>query len=416
MKNIRLFIFILLCFISLPQLYAQYDLETNEYLVNRFIDKNGKLIDEIIVPGKPPESYRDLVSRKFKVDGDVILSNVPAFTWSFGCSPTAAAMMAGYYDNGSYPNIYTGPTNGGIIPLTNVIWGEWTDESGASWFKCPLSATQNGLDGRKYKGNVDDNWIYFGNNKPDPYVGKWTMHIEEDCTADYMGTNQSEWQNVDGGTRFFYIADGSPLYDYKSCGEGSPKKRDGNHGLKLFFESRGYTVNSNYSQYIVEEGQTFGFSFFQYTQEIDAGRPVIIHVHGHSMLGVGYNYIDNVVYLHDTWDHNMHTMTWGDSYSGMRHFAVTVCVLDAAPANVYVQNKNFTRTEYYEALSELHIGNDVKINRGANISFKAGEKVFLEDGFYARAGSEFVLSTSTIGQPSPPDSIIIINKDSLNRK
>ena len=55
--------------------------------------------------------------------GAVTLTMVPAFSWSFGCSPTAASMAAGYYDNNGYPEMYTGPTNWGFMPMDNSIWG-----------------------------------------------------------------------------------------------------------------------------------------------------------------------------------------------------------------------------------------------------------------------------------------------------
>ena len=82
--------------------------------------------------------------------------------------------------------------------------------------------------------------------------------------------------------------------------------------MKLFFESRGYGVSSNYSQYIMgHNGNTQGFTFEDYKQEIDAGRPVMIQVSGHSMLGYGYNDSETLVYLRDTWDYGSHSMTWG---------------------------------------------------------------------------------------------------------
>jgi hypothetical protein len=32
-------------------------------------------------------------------------------------------MAAGYYDNNGYPEMYTGPTNWGFMPMDNSIWG-----------------------------------------------------------------------------------------------------------------------------------------------------------------------------------------------------------------------------------------------------------------------------------------------------
>jgi hypothetical protein len=48
------------------------------------------------------------------------------------------------------------------------------------------------------------------------------------------------------------------------------------------------------------------------------------------MTGVGYNTDNNTVYLYDTWDYDLHSMTWGGSYSDMDQYGVTVIHL--APA------------------------------------------------------------------------------------
>ena len=292
----------------------------SDYIIRTFIDENGKSIDEIIVPGRPPANHREPAVELPEPSRNVnILSNVPAFDWSYGCSATSAAMIAGFYDNDSYPNMYTGATNAGVIPMDNSVWG-----SG----ECPLSATHQGIDGLSVRGHVDDYWHEEGSTT-DPYYGNWTEHNYADCTADYMGTNQYyNCQNIDGSTSFYQFTDGSPLYDYTGC---EPDRKDGCHGFREFFESRGYSIqtNGNYTQYIYGyEGNTIGFTYDQFKAEIDAGRPVMIHVTGHTMVGFGYDDNSNLVYIHDTWDYSNHTMTWGGTYSGLQHYAVSVYVLE----------------------------------------------------------------------------------------
>ncbi len=188
----------------------------------------------------------------------------------------------------------------------------------------PLSATHIGKDGRVARGHVEDYWIAYNNTGPDPYiVNGWTEHTSADCTADFMGTSQSKYgSKPDGATTFWNYNDGSPLYDYTSC---EPGNRDGCHGIRLFVQSRGYTVNANYSQYIYGyNGNTLGFTFAQFKSEIDAGRPVIIQVSGHTMLGYGYDDTGSIIYIRDTWDNSSHSMTWGGTYSGMQHYGVCV--------------------------------------------------------------------------------------------
>ncbi len=179
--------------------YAQDDRKTLEdYIISRTIDKNGNEIVGINVPGKPPDHHREPIAAPSR--SSVSLANVPAFDWSFGCSATSASMAAGYYDNNGYPDMYTGPTNGGIMPMDNSIWGTVVI-NGQTRSQCPLSATRNTVDGRTTPGHVDDYWILYNNPGPDPFITNgWTEHTYNDCTADFMGTNQSELGNVDGGT------------------------------------------------------------------------------------------------------------------------------------------------------------------------------------------------------------------------
>ncbi len=305
---------------------------TNPYVADRFIE-NGKEIDMVIVPSRPepPEGFSPRVVRVPEPDieaGINTIPNVPAMTWCFGCSATSAAMMYGHYDNEGYTNMYTGPTNGGVFPMTNETWGT-VDINGETRALCPLSATRQGLDGRATKGHVDDYWIKYGSEGSDPFIGNWTEHAYGDCTGDYMGTNQSLLENTDGSTIFYNYRDGTPLYDYTGS---EPEYRDGCHGLRDFAESRGYTVVTNFSQYIYGYNEnTQGFTFTDFKDEIDAGRPVLIQVTGHTMLGYGYHDDGSIVYIHDTWDYSDHSMFWGGVYAGMTHYGVTVLRLDPAP-------------------------------------------------------------------------------------
>ncbi len=304
--------------------YATHAESWQDYIVGTHW-YNGKLVYEVIVPGRPPDDFRAPVVMLPAGDqaGTTVLPGVPALDWCYGCSATSAAMMFGYSDNPTqgYTNMYAGPTNGGLFPLNNSVWG-----SG----ECPLSATHMGYDGLTTHGHVDDYWIDYGQPGPDPYViNGWTEHTHADCTADFMGTNQWKYQCTDGATYFFFNTDGSPLYDYPDTGG----YRDGCHGMRLFVESRGYTVLENFTQLIMGYGgNTQGYTFSDFQNDIDAGRPVMIQVAGHSMLGFGYDTVTNAVYIHDTWDYSDHQMTWGADYYGMEHYGVTVVRM--APAIV----------------------------------------------------------------------------------
>ncbi|MEN6302723.1 MAG: Ig-like domain-containing protein [Armatimonadia bacterium] len=290
------------------------------YLAGTFV-YNGRLLARHITPVKPPPYRMPAVTPPIvnKSRGVNILSNVPKLSWCFGCAPTAAAMLFGYYDNSGYSNMYAGPTNGGVFPQTNQAWPDIT-LGGETRSQCPLSATRKGLDGRTSRGHVDDYWIRCDDIGPDPWiVNQWAQHVPPDCTADFMGSSQSAWDNMDGATSFILDPDGSLEADFTGAGV-----LDGCHGMRLFAESRGAVVETNFSQYIDTEGLTYGFTYAQYMAEIDAGRPVLIHVDGHTMCGVGYDSTTKKVYVHDTWDWSLHQMTWGGSYNGLNHYGVTV--------------------------------------------------------------------------------------------
>ncbi|MHC4740144.1 MAG: hypothetical protein ACYS9Y_14640 [Planctomycetota bacterium] len=258
----------------------------------------------------------------------IMLNNVPTSDWTYGCSNTAAGMIFGYYDRIGYSNMYTGPANDGVAPLTDL--GNQTS----------LIATQNGFDGRAVNGHVDDYWISFNSSLPDPWEGNWSEHAWGDCTSDFMGSNQLKWDFIggdgirdysrDGITAFFAYNDSRRLYDYTPPSSAGMPQTALSHGMRLFAESRGYSVIENYTQKIdtLFDG---GFSFADYMAEIDNGFPVMIQLAGHSMVGVGYLEDMQTVYLHDSWGNYLTSMPWGGSYSGMDHIAVTAIHLNSIP-------------------------------------------------------------------------------------
>ncbi|THB77925.1 MAG: hypothetical protein D3926_14435 [Desulfobacteraceae bacterium] len=299
-------------------------------------------LEELIINSSPPHGPNDpgSIVQQNVPDGTqaiTIISDVPAFTWSFGSAPTSAAMIAGYYDRNGLPDMYTGPANGGIMPLDNdAYWTTWIDGSGAELNRCPLSATQMGLDGRATTGHVDDYWISENSTANDPFITNgWTQHTAGDCLGDFMGSNQSSYPmgNADGTTHFFFGKYGDPITadDIFASGPFFYGK-SGMYGIKEFYESRGYVVNEAYNQYIMGyNGNTKGFTYNQYKTQIDTGHPVLIHLSGHTVVGTGYDDSSDLVYIHDTWDHLQHTMTWGDAYNSMAHVGVSVVIPEIAP-------------------------------------------------------------------------------------
>lgn len=317
---------------------SQAKVETIEstpyFTLNKLTVAGAPPVEETIIngPPTPPPGFDeqrapvDLTKAGLKTSTKTLTA--PAFNWVFGCSSVSGAMIAGYYDRTGYPNMYTGPTNGGVMPLNNSSWPTWSDGS-STYPNLPLAASHMGVDGRTTKGSIDDYWISYGSSASDPYItGGWTQHTWSDAIGDYMKTSQSAYTNTDGSTRFWNWGSASQM----TCAQmvSNSLTDDGTLGRKQFYEARGYTVTTCYNQY-TDNKYSGGFSFAQYKAEIDAGRPVMINLVGHTIVGVGYDDATNTVYLHDTWDYNTHSMTWGGSYSGMALNSVSIVNLAAAP-------------------------------------------------------------------------------------
>lgn len=258
------------------------------------------------------------------VDGT--LSSFPAYTWVFGCSAVSAAMIAAYYDRGSYPNMYSGATNGGVMPLTDASWTTWYDGY-VTYPNNPLIASHIGVDGRTTKGSIDDYWVKYNSTTSDPYItGGWTQHTWGSAIGDYMKTSQSAYENADGSTVFWtYSSNAGPYNCTDMIANGHSE--DGTVGRKLFYEARGYTVTDCYNQR-TDNYNSGGFTLASFQAEIDAGNPVLLNLYGHSVVGYGYN--GSTIYIRDTWDTNTHTMPWGGSYEGMELRSVSIVHL-AAP-------------------------------------------------------------------------------------
>ena len=238
-------------------------------------------------------------------------------------------MIAGYYDNHGYANMYTGPTNGGVMPITDTSWPTWSDGF-VTYPNNPLIASHNGVDGRTIKGSIDDYWVKYGSTANDPYItGAWSQHAWDSAIGDYMKTSQSAYLNTDGSTTFYtWVSDPSRL----TCADMVTNNitKDGTYGRKLFYEARGYTVTDCYNQK-TDNTIAGGFSLANFQAQIDAGHPVLLNLAGHSIVGYGYD--GSTIYIRDTWDSDpshTYSMPWGGTYSGMELLSVSVVRLQAS--------------------------------------------------------------------------------------
>ena len=252
-------------------------------------------------------------------------------------------MIAGYYDRGAYPNMYTGPTNGGVMPATDTSWPTWFDGF-ETYPNNPLIASHINVDGRTTKGSIDDYWVQYESTANDPYItGGWQQHTWGSAIGDYMKTSQSAspYNNVDGSTTFYnWTSDPSKL----TCSDMESNNIDdvdGTYGRKLFYEARGYTIADCYNQ--KTDNNSGGFTLANFQAEIDAGYPVLLNLDGHSI--VGYGYSGSTIYIRDTWSSDQGytpTMIWGGSYQGMELLSVSVVHLTSSGSPT--PTKTVTRT------------------------------------------------------------------------
>jgi hypothetical protein len=162
-------------------------------------------------------------------------------------------------------------------------------------------------------------------------------HHEFNCLADFMGTSQDSVNSSNGSTWFWYWNSGARFFAKDALAQGV-WSQDGMYGVGEYVENAGYDYANKglanemlYSQLtrdIYKYGGGFsGFTFADFEAEIDAGRPVIVQIEGHSMLG--YDYIDatSQIKVYDTWapnGQNPGIMTWNGVYSSMEMYGVMV--------------------------------------------------------------------------------------------
>jgi hypothetical protein len=229
------------------------------------------------------------------------LSNAPDYEWWYGCSPTSTGMIMGYYDI----NGYDGKTYSNLVPGGTAELSNFGDSS----------AIAN--DAIASSGHINDYYVAYGNSENDPHPGGTHTF---NCLADFMGTSQDNCDNSDGSTTFYNWTNGNKFTAQDAIDQGVTNT-SGMYGIGEYVDYAGYDYSTLYNQYVDTSLSNY-FSWNDYKSEINAGRPTLIHIEGHTMFGYGYSG-SSTVYVHDTWDEGSHTMTWGGSYSGSAHKSVT---------------------------------------------------------------------------------------------
>lgn len=210
---------------------------------------------------------------------NVLLTEVPDYTWDAGCFGTASGNLMGYWDRHGFPNFYTGPTGDGVAPLNSI---------GANVGIRSLWASRIGLDGRPETqfGHMDDYWVEYESTAPDPYVVVGREEHARDCIGDFIGLNQNKWRNlnqecdgnIDGFSFVFWDLEGGKRVNFIPSSNDGGVVPDIPSGLKEWTRFRGSEADV-FSQLAdfnpaVTSGQ--GFTFEDLRAEIDSGYPVLL--------------------------------------------------------------------------------------------------------------------------------------------
>lgn len=251
----------------------------------------------------------------FYRQGDINL-NGPSYGWWYGCSPTAAGMMVGYYDRNGYAGKkYDNLVPGGMAEISTI----YKDPARNALIKNVIASQGHVNDFYGGDSNAGfDKYLNSGDDLPGP-------HHTFDSLADFMGTSQDSAGNVNGGTTFYFWDDGTKTYP-KDLYDYGLQDFDGMYGIAEYLRYAGYgddpRFSTNYFTALIDMVAPNGFTFAEYKAEIDAGRVVMIQVKGHSMFGYGYT-DDGWIIFDDTWNGHDKLMPWGGSYYGMDHWGVT---------------------------------------------------------------------------------------------
>ena len=269
--------------------------------------------------------------------GDVLLANtMPEAEYMYGCTPTAVGMILGYYDLYGYRGAdYTALIDGDVDLKSRGTDGNAYDMDAFDTVLGRAIATEDYVYRFFSRGDLD---IITG-NKAGTY---WTTSAEEEleysfvnggegpelrtdvwnCIADYLGTGQL-WRGNDNlatsvsqsatledilnyNMNINYIAgDLQRLVDWRYTSM--------QYGLYLYVESKGYSLDPEITRTCTVDVNGGDFTFEDYKAEIDAGRPVLISLVGHSIVGYGYNPETNEIIFDDCYLADQR-MVWGETY------------------------------------------------------------------------------------------------------
>jgi len=190
--------------------------------------------------------------------------DVPEYIWHYGCSPTTAGMLLGWWDSQ--------PGTGDLFDGNASIWWGDSSESSSGGTKAMVAS---------------DSHIIAGSENGKTY-GDWH--------------NSTSYPN--------HEANPASLADFMYTDDGSTSRSDIAGGLENFasWDCPWTTLDESYAATANTYYTASGWTFQDFCDQIDAGRPVHLGITGHSLLALGWwdqstpSAPDNVGYVcYTTW-------------------------------------------------------------------------------------------------------------------
>lgn len=206
------------------------------------------------------------------------LSEVPDYEWHAGCFGTASGNLAGFWDRHGLTNLYSGPTEGGVAPLSS---------RGANRGIFGLWASQAGVDGRPtgQPGHMDDYYVAYESTAADPYATFGRSEHAPDCIGDFIGLSQKKWSDMNGECDGNIDAFSFVFWDKTGNKRSNHYQTNNNQyvpdipsGLREWAKYRGHEVDvfSQLPSFSPEKTGPGGFTYADMKAEIDAGYPVLL--------------------------------------------------------------------------------------------------------------------------------------------
>ena len=244
--------------------------------------------------------------------------------YMYGCTPTALGMLLAYYDIYGYNGKDMSTLIGGVLDVDS----RGTSPDGNIYDMSDPSTLANfiaskGYADRFYKQKdpqveFDYSFTPSGNLNTDDF----------DSLADYIGTGQAGRNNADTLTSTWYDFTLASIQSSSQTYEVNGKQlpiyyEDFLYGLSQYVESRGYylddkaTATTLCDTAVYASGNKGKFTFEDIKKEIDAGRPVLIHLKNaagaaHTVTVYGYSDQDEIIF-DDTYRTGCR-MEWNGTY------------------------------------------------------------------------------------------------------